>query len=495
MFHAFQDAFSEQGDCAGQHGYRWFDEGSATWAASWLFPHGEGDHGVFDNLLVAPTCASLNSWSYHSFPWSLDLVQHYGASVMPAIYAAFGGHDSLHALDAAIPGGLAKAWKQFTLDGWNQDGDQKPFVQWYGLNTTPGAEGCIVRSFFGTRFSPRDLRPTPLDLEGHHGYRFFQDTAGAGGLMRKYDVFSVPDGVKEITVHNHTVGNNRSDLQLIYQLVDGSWKTRDVSNTRETSFCTSNDDEKIQTLVLAYDDHSLDNHEDAYHESDGSLAQFTGVKASWADGITIDARDSCAHYFNTTAATGSFDYTTSYGTNRYQGDDCQIQGSESWQLSYDPSQRTENTDGLIDASGFGILIVPLFSSGGSASYHSSPCDWTGQGPCTDTLDDGGSAALITTNASSSGDLDAQLAPFAREDFFCAGRFADGWFNGDDKFLDASIPASALTSGKPFSVSFDHTASDDHHSVTRKLDVTFQPVSDTGKPLDQVDNNFIEGPLP
>jgi hypothetical protein len=481
LFHAFQFAFAYQGDCAVYKEHLWFDEGSAVWASTRVYPHEEGNHGESD-LLLESLCAPLTYYKYDSFPFVLQIAERDGEATIPAIYRAFAGADTLNGIDATLPGGFAKAWKSFTTDGWNREAVGSPFASWYGLKTSPELQGD-----FGIT-----LAPNPLDLHGQHGYRTLMSLKCYGSLQRSYHYVSPGPGVKQITVHNHTAGDGVSDLQAFLLLPDDTWQTIDLSATRDRTFCLAQPGQRFKAIALAYDNHGLGT------GIVGAGLDEHGPPDEFDKTLTVDARDSCARYFKVTAASGSLQYTAHYPANRYAGDTCVVDGSETDQLTFDPAGSTDATDGHYD-DGAAVLQIPLHVHG-SADYHSSPCQAGGGDGGTDSChvdidDDGGMLATALGDAAAP-TVDLQLGANRPRDLFCSGRFADAGVSADldPRVISSDVPVGALSGDAPFTVSWTSTAGDAQHAITRKLTATLQPVSQDGSPLG-AGSSAVQGPLP
>src|SRR4051794_25566926 len=116
LMHAFQYAYSVKGPC---ETYNNWDEAVATWAADYVYPKDDWEHG-FKTLLRDPDF-TLEEVSYDGWVFPYAMEQLHGSSTIRAIYEASESHGVLEAIDAGVPGGLKQAWPEFARLGWNQD--------------------------------------------------------------------------------------------------------------------------------------------------------------------------------------------------------------------------------------------------------------------------------------------------------------------------------------------------------------------------------------
>jgi hypothetical protein len=478
LFHAFQNAFPSQGDCAAVTRQRWFDEASAVWASTWLFPHEDGAHPVPTLALEQPFC-SIDIYSYDAFPFVLDIQRRYGDATVPKAYGAFARADTLHGLDKALPGGFAATWRTFTRDAWNQDPAGAPFAAWYGIPRVPAADGAWCGN----------PEPRTLELHGAHAYRTPIHLGELASLTRRYDDLHFAEGVHEVIVHNHTVGDGRSDLQAFLQMSDGSWQIRDLTATPETRYCLDTAGQRVRRMVLAYGDHSIDNSRSL--NTPGLIPPSRGIPDSYEHGLTIDVRDSCARFEKVTAVSGTIDYTAHYSANRYHGDTCTATGIEHSAVALDPAGHLGATDGRY-FDGSLVLSIPTRTTG-SLDYHSDGCDFGGSTRCHVDIDETGGPLASGVGDAGAPALDVQvgaLGPHLLNG--CAGTFKDADSTSDIRLITTSVPTAALAADQPFTLSFSATVSDAERTIARTLAVTVSPVAEDGAPL-RADTR-VEGPI-
>lgn len=479
LFHAFQNAFGVQGDCRAFSDHLWFDEASAVWASTLLFPHEDGTHAVPTLTLEQPFC-SIDDYSYDAFPFVLDIQRRYGLGTVPAAYRAFARANTLHGIDAALPGGFAATWRTFTRDGWNQDPVGAPFAGWYDIATKPADDGAWCGN----------PDPRTLDLHGAHAYRTPIHLESLASLSRRYDDLRFAEGVHEVTVHNHTTGNGRSDLQAFLQMRDGTWQVRDLSDAPDTTYCLDAAGQRVQRMVLAYGDHSIDN--SMALDTPGLIGPRRGIPDSYDHGLTVDVRDSCSRFFRVTAVSGSFAYDAHYSAGRYTGDTCTITGTERDTIALDPSGHLGATDGHY-ADGALVLSIPTHTTG-ALDYHSDGCDIGGATSCHLDVDESGGPLATAVGDASAPNLEVQIgAGLPHLLNGCAGEFKDAGTSADVKLISTTVATSALTSGQPFTLSWAATADDGQRSTTRRLTATVVPVAEDGGALSP-HADVVEGAL-
>jgi hypothetical protein len=244
-------------------------------------------------------------------------------------------------------------------------------------------------------------------------------------------------------------------------------------------------------MVLAYGDHSLDNSESLNIR--GLIPPDRGIPDSYANGLTVDVRDSCAQFFRVTAASGALDYIAHYSANRYAGDTCTIAGGEHDTLTFDPGGRIGATDGRYD-DGALLLSIPLHVAG-AADYRSDGCaaGTGGTSTCHSVIDDTGGPIATAAGDAGAPTQAVEIVPTGRRDYACSGSFKDGGIAGDVHTITTTVPTSALTGGEPFTLSWQAALSDAERSITRTLTATVVAVREDGTPLGASDTR-VEGPL-
>ncbi len=124
IFHAFQFAF-DVGGCLTDDRYRWWTEGSATWAEQYLYPS--------DNLALQQGYSLVNTPEQALDSTRTNIERVYGTFLVPfyvqnktdspsfvkTAWENCKTQDAIHAVDAVVPGGFAQTWHEIALRDWN----------------------------------------------------------------------------------------------------------------------------------------------------------------------------------------------------------------------------------------------------------------------------------------------------------------------------------------------------------------------------------------
>jgi hypothetical protein len=124
IFHAFQYSF-QIGGCLVDANYRWWTEGSATWAEQYIYPNDQ------KALIQGYSLVDTPEQSLESVRTNIERV--YGTFLVPFYVQNKTGspnfvktgwencksQDAIHAVDAAIPGGFAQTWHEIALRDFN----------------------------------------------------------------------------------------------------------------------------------------------------------------------------------------------------------------------------------------------------------------------------------------------------------------------------------------------------------------------------------------
>ncbi len=481
LFHAFQFAFPIRGDCAAEKEHRWFDEASAVWASSWLYPHEEGTHerppDDVVNWVTLGQC-SLDGFDYGAFPFVLDIQQRYGIGTVPAIYRAYAGAaTSLQGIDSVLPGGFARAWRQFERDAFNESPTGRMLYQWYRIRSKPLPPGNAACA------SP-DQQSLGL-AEGEHGHRYAWDLSTAKSLTAQYDDVTFGPGVKQVRILNHTVGNGRTDVQAFIHMKSGRWETRDLTDQSDTTYCLA--DQGIDRMVFVVGDHSLD--DSGTKTLSGLIPPSNGPPETYDTTLMTDVRDSCAHFFKVTAVSGSLDYTANYTYGNPVA--CTVSGSEHKTASIDPDGHLDATDGSYESGSF-VLNLPVLWSG-SLDYSGSGTGCPSPPSCHFDLNEPGGPIASAIGEDDAESLEAQIvAP--RPDLLggCGSVFKDSYWSGDVGLISTPVSTATLLSGRPFTLTWQARASGAGRTTARKLTATVIPTNESGKPLK--DPKILRGKL-
>jgi hypothetical protein len=233
VMHAFQFAFRTAGSCSS---YMPWWEASATWAGQHLYPQDDDEHG-YPWFLRQPD-SSLIGTSYDGWVFPFAMERLHGAATIGAIHAQGERLGVAQAIDAAVPGGLAKAWPEFARLGWNQDPVSPTFKDWdrfSELPRTPGLHGGPIP----TETIDSGVIDVPLNLEP---------------LTRTYRHFKLGDRIRQIKIS--APAHPGLSVQALIKLGNETTRTEDWSGN-ESSLCLRSGDERPQEIVLVIANSSL----------------------------------------------------------------------------------------------------------------------------------------------------------------------------------------------------------------------------------------------
>jgi hypothetical protein len=229
LTHAFQYAFPISGRC-----WSWdkFDEAVATWGGQYIYPHDDQEH-QYTWLTKEPSTpladASYDGWI---FPYALE--QLVGPGVMQRIYEQGATHQAMNAIDAGVPGGLAKVYPEFAKLAWNHDPVKPSFWEWDGFDPVPEDVGGEI--------VPEQVNP------GATGQQELDLTQPQKPLSRAYKHLKFGPGVTEVSVA--VPYDQNLHVEALMKLRNGSVKTQDLSRRKITAFCPEASGERIDEMVL-----------------------------------------------------------------------------------------------------------------------------------------------------------------------------------------------------------------------------------------------------
>jgi hypothetical protein len=180
--------------------------------------------------------ASYDGWV---FPYALE--QLYGPGVMRRIYEAAATQRGMHALDAGIPGGLAKAYPEFAKLAWNHDPVKPSFWEWDGFDPVPEDAGGV------------EIAPEQVDL-GAAGQREVDLTPPLKPLSRAYKHLRFGPDVRALTVS--TPYDADLHVEALLKLRDGTAKTVDLAKRQFAVFCPESPSQRVAEMVLVASDTS-----------------------------------------------------------------------------------------------------------------------------------------------------------------------------------------------------------------------------------------------
>lgn len=231
MFHAFQNAFVQKGGC---RDHRWFDEGSANWAAHGTFPGDQSEH-LFSFSLMFPD-SDLAIQDYHTWVFALWMEKTLGEGSIRSVYAHGETKPSIQAINAAL-GSWRTRFLDFARNAWNASPVQS-FVEWDSFPKRPysQASGKIIEGnlFLAGKKKRTAYLPTSISPRA-----------------RNYHPFAVTDPkLREIVFRNAFSSNPDYRVGAILTLADGSTRFDDWSGRSTVRYCRDDPADDIAKLVV-----------------------------------------------------------------------------------------------------------------------------------------------------------------------------------------------------------------------------------------------------
>ena len=229
MTHAIQYAFP-MASCAASANW---DEAVATWGAQYVYPRDDQEHRF--NWFMREPGEALADASYDGWVFPYALEQLYGPGVMRRVYEAAATQRGMHALDAGIPGGLAKAYPEFAKLAWNHDPVKPSFWEWDGFDPVPEDE-------HGT-----EIVPQQVDLGGA-GQAEVDLKLPQKPLSRAYKHLKFGPEVRNVMVRTPYDADRR--IELLMKLRNGTTKTVDIAKRPAPVFCPESAGERVAEMVI-----------------------------------------------------------------------------------------------------------------------------------------------------------------------------------------------------------------------------------------------------
>lgn len=225
---------------------RWsyLNDATATWAEDFTYPGVQTEH-VYHHMLADPSIVFGYGDGYPGWVFFKSATEGEGGGpgVVKTLYALAKGTPPLAALDAALPGGLKRAWPEFARQGWNR--------------RVPPAMTQTV--FHSDRLETAPPAPrVPLVLRGDASsepvhIRF-------SGLGRQYAVWDLSDRqARHVTFNEPGAPGVDPGLhaQAFFRLADGTWKHEDWTNRVKREFCRDEAAEDVREVVLIHSTSTL----------------------------------------------------------------------------------------------------------------------------------------------------------------------------------------------------------------------------------------------
>jgi len=211
----------------------------ATWGAQYVYPRDDQEHRFawFTKEPDTPLAdASYDGWV---FPYALE--QLVGPGVMRRIYEQGATHQPMNAIDAGVPGGLAKVYPEFAKLAWNHDPMKPSFWEWDGFDPVPEDTGGV------------EIAPEQVEL-GAAGQREVDLTPPLKPLSRAYKQLRFGPDVRAVTVS--TPYDTDLHVEALLKLRDGTAKTVDLTKRRFAVFCPESPSQRVAEMVLVASDTS-----------------------------------------------------------------------------------------------------------------------------------------------------------------------------------------------------------------------------------------------
>jgi hypothetical protein len=234
LMHSFQYAFHYRGNC---DSYSSWDESTATWAGQYVYPHDNEEH--FYDIWWPNEPLISESYYGWTFPYAMEML--HGADTIAATYRQAERFPVAQAIDAGMPGGLAKTWPEFALKAWNDDSVAPSFKQWDDYDVQPP----------GPTPPPKPVPTEMLDTTAAH--MTADVPRNLAPLTRSYRHFAVASNVTQVSITQQPAPGIRVDA--IERFGDGSTQIEQLQTSR--TFCSDDPAKRLADLVLVITNSSL----------------------------------------------------------------------------------------------------------------------------------------------------------------------------------------------------------------------------------------------
>lgn len=284
--------------------YRWLEEATANWMVDHVYPADNYEHrfaaSYFKRGFYYPLetyFPSGGSWpdareaslnGYEDYVFLQFVARTYGSGRVGAIWAATESHDSLEAIDSAVPGGLDAVWPAFSAAAWNQPG-QVSFQVWDGLSDGIGA---------GTR-------PTiHVDLGGTERSRFaLERRRVVEHLAFKPTWIAIDDPEVDSVVVKHIGfegldysgdsldGDDSGHVTAVLVLADGSTRVEDWTDEDPVELCRQRPSEAVEAILITHSNTTFDDRSHRLNFPErGAEVMATHGRCELPETVTVEAR-------------------------------------------------------------------------------------------------------------------------------------------------------------------------------------------------------------
>ncbi|MBL7715384.1 MAG: hypothetical protein JNL01_07925 [Bdellovibrionales bacterium] len=215
LFHVFQFTFERNLSC---DDYADTDEGIANWATHHTFPSNDIEHEW--ELFTHYGRYSLIDAAYDTWVFYLAMEKKFGTAWVRDLYLMEKGLNPIRSMDKIFSGGFKKIWPEFSVTGWNQEGNPPSFKQWDGFEEHPQDSTASAASGFKIQ--------APVKLDGKGDFEYEKLLEFPMGLTRAYEHFTIDPNVKTLTLSWNRGGAEEEDFHLrVLIKKNGSWSTED----------------------------------------------------------------------------------------------------------------------------------------------------------------------------------------------------------------------------------------------------------------------------
>jgi len=267
FMHTIQWAFNTRDGCMYPGEYAWLAEATATWAQDFVYPlQNEENYLAADYYFLEDAIRSLEftnqAHEYGAYIFFYYLTRKGSDdNLVRRAWLNTESHDSLEAVNSAIPGGYATVWHDFALYNWNA-APYDDYTQWDGT-TTRAKPHLGKEEIDGPGLWPMTSTTPHLGLIYKH-FVFSGESARlvtfVNGLTYKVSKEPIDQLVGITTVSDGSEIFAFADLpeeapgvkvQALFRIEgDSGWQLEDWTGRPHVSFCRDVASERLAELVI-----------------------------------------------------------------------------------------------------------------------------------------------------------------------------------------------------------------------------------------------------
>lgn len=266
FMHAIEFAFKVGGDCA-----KGWDEATAHWALNHVLPTNNFEHSTEAGGRACIQYPGATCNSYEAWVFALYLDRTHGPEVIRRSWELMAQYPAWRAVNAAIPGGLQRAWPDFARHGWNQP-PYTTYEEWDAFLAKPLSPGYDTKTYYAAvddqreRFPDQEnpvalehreiaMLPTPihreLELDGKLRDKIEVRDEVSNPLSRNYLRYSLSDKrVRYLRITHPYKSGGPVSIQAMRKKPDSTWVTEDWTTKSEVTICRNEPEEDLTELVL-----------------------------------------------------------------------------------------------------------------------------------------------------------------------------------------------------------------------------------------------------